>query len=152
MTIEIDTQIDAVTGDLVVPTQLITGLPLIQQRIRRRLLRGTGEWFLDPVNVGLPLIGWRDQKPPNVALIVAQLQAEIREVPGVVATQNFQGTHDPAAHRLTVTGDVIVDDGGVTAVVVTAPTAGARNAMVFGVFFSSRSIQGAIPRPSTRRP
>jgi hypothetical protein len=152
VTIEIDVALDPTTGDMVVPTRLITGLELIQQRIRRRLQRGTGEWFLDPAGTGLPLLAWREQKPPRIAQILQRLQDEIKAVPGVVATANFTGTHDVAAHQLTVTGDVIVDDGTVTAVVVTAPTAGRPNSMSFGVFFSSNNIRGGIPRPSRGRP
>jgi hypothetical protein len=150
--IETDVALDPTTGDLVVPTRMITGLELIQQRIRRRLRRGSGEWFLDPAGVGLPLLEWRQQKPPRIPQILQRLQDEIRAVPGVVATQNFVGTHDVAAHQLTVTGDVLVDGGTVTAIVVTGPTAGRRNAMVFGVFFSSNNIRGALPRPSRGRP
>lgn len=152
MTVELDAYIDPTTGDLPEASRLITGLDLIQQRIRRRLLRGTGEYFLDPVNVGLPLIAWRNTKPPNVALIVARIQAEILDVPGVISTANFVGVHDAAAHRLTISGDVLANDGAVTAVVVTGLTAGARNTMSFGVYFASGNIRGGIPHPSHRRP
>jgi hypothetical protein len=151
MTIEIDTLLDD-TGDLAVPTRLLTGIELVQQRIRRRLRRGSGEWFLDPDGTGLPLLAWRQQKPPQISAIVARLQDEIRAVPGVIATQGFEGTHDVSAHQLTVTGTVVVGDGATTAIVVTAASVGRRNAMVFGVFFSSGNVRGALPRPSRGRP
>src|SRR5687768_5515451 len=102
---QIDAYLDPDTGDLPESGRTVTGIDLIQQRIRLRLLRGTGEWFLDPTGTGLPHIEWRQMKPPNVPLIVAQLQTEIRAVPGVVRTANFDGEHDPAARRVTITGD-----------------------------------------------
>lgn len=148
-------QIDALLdddGDLPEVSQFVTSVELIQQRIRRRLRRGTGEWFLDPDGVGLPLIAWRQQKPPQVAQILSQVQAEIREVPGVIATANFDAIHDTAARRLSIFGDVLVDDGSVTSIRVTGPTDASHNTMPFAVFFTSGSIRGGIPRPSTGRP
>lgn len=144
-------QVDALLdqdGDLPVISRVVTGLELIQQRIRLRLRRGTGEWFLDPNGTGLPLIEWTQQKPPRIPEILTRIQAEIRAVPGVVGTANFAGVHDTAARRLTITGDVVYADGTVTAVVVAGATAGARNVMSFGVFFASGRIPGGPARPS----
>ena len=149
--IQADLALDPLTGDIIFPTKLITGLALIEQRIRTRLRRGTGEWFLDPNGVGLPLLDWRQQKPPRVQEIVTRVQQELRDIPGVTATANFVGVHDPAARRLTISGDVFAADGAVTAVVVTGNTDPQRNSMIFGVFFS-RNIQGGIPAPSIGRP
>jgi hypothetical protein len=151
MSIQADIALDPLTGDLVWPTKLLTGLDLIQQRIRTRLRRGLGEWFLDPNGVGLPLLDWRQQKPPRVQEIVSRVQSEIRAIPGVTATANFVGTHDAAARRLTISGDVFAADGAVTALVVTGTTDPARNSMIFGLFFS-RNVQGGIPSPSIGRP
>lgn len=151
MPVQVDAYIDPDSGDLPEVSRFTTGIELIQQRIRLRLLRGTGEWFLDPDGTGLPLLEWRQMKPPNIAAIVARLQAEIRDVPGVLATANFAGTHDSAARRLTITGDVVVDGGTVTSVVATTLTSGARNTMVFGLFFGSGRIQGGPARPSIGR-
>lgn len=151
MPIQVDIALDPLTGDLAHPTRLITGMELIQQRIRLRLRRGTGEWFLDP-SVGLPLLDWRQQKPPRVADIVARIQAEIREVPGVTGTSNFTGEHDPLLRKLTVTGDVFAADGEVTSIVVMGSADPARNVMPFAVFFASRSIQGLPAAPFAGRP
>lgn len=153
MMVQADLLLDPTTGDLQVVSQFVTGIPLIEQRIRLRLRRGTQEWFLDPNGTGLPLLEWRQAKPPNVTEIAGRIQAEIRAVPGVVATQNWTGTHDPAARRVTVSGDVIVADGTVTTVLVTA-TEGSHNGFVFGVFFpGSGRIRGGGPAPiSTGRP
>jgi hypothetical protein len=78
------------------------------------------------------------------------VQQEIRQIPGVVGTVGWTGTHDPAARRLTVGGDVLVNTGDVTTVLVTGVGDELRNTMVFGVYFSSGNIQGAIPRPTGR--
>jgi hypothetical protein len=149
MPVQIDAALGA-DGDLPEVSRFVTGLELIQQRIRLRLQRGTGEWFLDPLGVGLPLIDWRSQKPPDVRGIVARVQTEIREVPGVVGTANWSGVHDAAARRLTLTGDVLYRDSEVTSVVVTGAAGRDHNAMVFGVYFSSGNIRGAVPRPTGR--
>lgn len=147
--VQVDAYLDPVTGDLPEISRFVTGIELVEQRIRLRLRRGTGEWFLDPNNVGLPLLDWRQMKPPDVQAIVGRLQTEIREVPGVVTTRNFQGTHDPAARLLTVSGDVIVADGQVTSIVVYGKEA-ERNGFLFQIFFTRGS--GPIVRPTFRGP
>lgn len=152
MPVQVDAYLDPLTGDLPEVNRLVTGMDLVAQRIRVRLQRGLQEWFLD-TTVGLPLLEWRQQKPPQVQAILARLQEEIRLVPGVVSTANFSGTHEPLARRLTITGDVYVDEDSVLSVVVLGATGGgARNGMPFAIFFSSRNIQGGIPAPSIGRP
>jgi hypothetical protein len=146
---QLDAYLDPLTGDLSTIPRLVTGIDLVAQRIKRRLQRGTGEFFVDP-SLGLPLIEWRQQKPPQVALILARLQAEIRLVPGVVSTQNFQGTHDPLQRSLTISGDVTVAEEGVLSVVVFGSQDVARNTMSFSIFFSSGNIAGHVPQPSAR--
>lgn len=145
MAVQVDAQLDPVTGDLPEISSFATGIALIEQRIRLRLMRGLGEWFLDPNGVGLPLIEWRQMKPPDVAAIVQQIQIEIREVPGVIETRNFDGVHDSRTRSLTVSGDVIVADLGVTSIVVIAPQDPLRNAFQFQIFFTRAS--GPIVRP-----
>lgn len=146
MPVQVDAYLDPLTGDLPAVSRLTTGIELIQQRIRTRLRRGTNEWFLDPAGTGLPLIEWRGQKPPDVQAIVNRVQSEIASIPGVTGTSNFTGTHDPAARRLTISGDVLAADGTVTSVVVVGVQDGRRNTMSFGLFFSSNAIPGGIPR------
>jgi hypothetical protein len=145
---QIDALLDA-DGDLPVVSGLVTGIDLVAQRIRLRLLRGQGEWFVDP-SKGLPLLEWRQQKPPQVSQILVSLQQEIRLIPGVVSTSNFQGTHDPLTRRLTISGDVLVEEEGVLSVVVTGSQDVAHNTMHFGIHFYSNNLAGHIPQPSTR--
>ena len=148
MPVQIDAYLDPLTGDLPAVSRFCTGLELIQQRIRLRLRRGTQEWFLDPANVGLPLIPWREQKPPRVSEIVGRIQQEIREVPGVTGTANFTGVHDAAARRLTISGDVLYAVGQATSVVVTGQTGVDRNVMLFTVLFPVGNIAGGVARPT----
>jgi hypothetical protein len=148
---QIDAYLDPDTGDLPASSRLITGIDLIAQRIRFRLKRSQGEWFLDP-SEGLPLVQWRQRKPPQVQAILQSLQGEIRLVPGVVSTANFEGTHDGLARTLTVTGDVYCEDGDVLSIAAMGGTAGARNSMSFSVSFFSRNVQGVIAAPTSGRP
>lgn len=148
---QIDAYLDPATGDLPEVSRFTTGIDLIQQRIRVRLRRGTGEYFLDP-SVGLPLLDWKQMKPPNVPLILSQMQAEIRAVPGVISTSTFNGVHDPATRLLTITGDVLVGDEVALRLAAFASTGHAHNTMSFGVQFSSGNIRGGVPRPSSGRP
>lgn len=152
MPVQVDVFIDPVTGDLPAISRLATGLDLIEARIRLRLQRGEGEWFLDPLGVGLPLIAWRQQKPPRVSEILQRLQREIREVPGVLTTKNWTGAHDAPARRLTLSGDVIVDDGSVTSLVVSAPTDAPRNTLGFSLLFYRSAGSGPIVRAGLRGP
>lgn len=148
MSQQIDVGLDE-NGDIPEVPRMITGIALVAQRIRRRLQRGTGEWFLDP-SLGLPLLEWRQQKPPQVEQILVRLQQEIRLIPGVVSTSNFQGVHDPLARRLTISGDVTVEEEGVLSVVVMGSQDVARNTMHFSLHFYSGTIAGHLPQPSSR--
>ncbi|NOT72467.1 MAG: hypothetical protein HOP09_14695 [Hyphomicrobium sp.] len=139
---QIDAYIDPLTGDLPIRGRLTSGSELIKQRITVRLRRGTGEYLLDPNNVGLPLIEWMDTKPPPLAQIMSRLQAEMRSVPGVVATGGWTASHDPLTGRVTCNGDVQFDDGTVTSVVALGTPGGNINSMPFGVFFSQQRIHG----------
>lgn len=147
----LDAYIDPDTGDLPAIPRLCTGVELVQQRIRVRLQRGTGEWFLDPNNVGLPLLDWRQQKPLDAAGIARRVEQEIGRIPGVVRTSDFSGSFDAAARRITVTGQVYVDLTTAIAVVAVTST-DARNTMSFSLYFSSGTLRGGIPRPSIGRP
>lgn len=145
---QVDVRLDD-GGDLPAVSEMVTGIDLIAQRIRIRLHRGTGEWFLDP-SLGLPLLDWRQQKPPQVSQILVALQREIRLIPGVVSTQNFQGTHEPLLRRLTITGDVLVEEEGVLSVVIVGIEGGSHNTMHFSLHFYSNNLAGLTPQPSSR--
>lgn len=126
----VDLGLDPVTGDLPRVPTLITGLDLILQRIRLRLNRGQGEWFLD-LDAGLPLLAWRTQKPPNLPSISSTIQAEIDSIPGVQRTQNFTATFNDVTRQLTVSGEVVTDAGEVTRVTVLSSRTEPTNAAFF---------------------
>lgn len=149
MAIQVDAYLDPVTGDLPAVSRFTTGMELIEQRIRLRLRRGLGEWFLDPVGVGLPLLEWRQQKPPDVPVIVARIQTEIRTIPGVTSTRGFNGVHDPRARQLVISGDVTAADGQVTSLIVIPPST-ERNSSQFVISF--RRGVGPIVRPPFQGP
>jgi hypothetical protein len=138
-----------VDGDLSEVSDFITGIGLIEQRIRIRLLRGVGEWFLDPENTGLPFLEWRAQKPPDLDAISIRIQQEVLEVPGVVRVENFEALHDTSVRRVTVRGDVFVNQDDATTFVVIVGDTPARNLAILAIQFPSRSISGAIARPTT---
>ena len=138
-----DAQLDA-DGDFPLASKIISGADLVLQRIRLRLQRGTGEWFIDPVNVGLPLIEWKGTKPAPVESIVARIQNEIRQIPDVVSTVNFTGTYEQSTRKVTITGDVIITNGSAVGVVLISADRPKRNTMSFGVFFSSGRIPGGF--------
>jgi hypothetical protein len=148
MPLQIDAALDPLTGDLPPTSRFVTGIELVRQRIRLRLQRGLGEWFLDP-SQGLPFLQWRQDKPPNVQSIVTRIQQEIRQVSDVLGTSNFKGTHDAVARRLTVTGDVLVQGATVSLLVVGSADV-ARNSMVFSIFFASGNLAGHTAYPTVR--
>ena len=144
----IDIYIDPLTGDLPDTTRSVEGLDLVRQRIRVRLQRGLGEWFLDPANVGLPLIAWRETRPTDPDAIAAGIAAEIQSTPGVLAVADFEGAHDHAARSVTVSGRVQYDDGTVEAVqVVRAPDTDHNTMWLIG-FTASGTLTGGIPSPT----
>lgn len=143
----LDAALDS-TGDLAEVSRFVTGIDLVEQRIRVRLQRGSGEWFLDPDGTGLPFIEWRGQKPPDLTAINLRVQQEIASVPGVLRLENFEALHDAAARQVTVSGDVYVGPDESTTVVAVVGAAGARNLSILAIQFASRSISGAIARPT----
>ncbi len=104
-----DIYIDPDTGDIALPLRWVTGAELVQQRIRIRLRRYEGEWFANQ-EVGLPYFAWEQELPPPLREIVQRIQFAISNVPGVLGTRNFEGTHDELSRTINVTGDVIYTD------------------------------------------
>jgi len=146
----VDGYLDPVTGDLPQVSRLTSGVELIEQRIRLRLQRGLDEWFLDPT-AGLPLIAWREQKPPDLAQIVALTQREIRAVPGVTTTVDFVAVHDNATRAVTVTGTALYDTEGASTVLVVCPPPTERNTSPWTVHITSRRINGLTPQINAGR-
>lgn len=103
-----DARIDPITGDMSIPTSLITGPELTAQRARVRLATFFGEWILDQF-VGLPFLAWRQQKPPDVDAIGAVVLAELISTPGVIRVDSFEGAFNPLTRTVTFQGDVTIE-------------------------------------------
>ena len=101
-----DVQLDN-NGDIPIRTAYITGPDLVRQRIRIRLNTWRGEWFLDQ-RLGLPFLEWKQQKPPDVDVIRALIQREIRTTPGVVGVANLEVSL--VQGRIEITGRITVED------------------------------------------
>ena len=104
-----DAEINAVTGDMRIPTRLITGADLVVQRARVRLGTFFAEYILDQF-VGLPFLEWQQQKPPDLAAIGAVIFAEMSETPGVVRVVDFAVTFDNSSRTLRAAGNVVIED------------------------------------------
>jgi hypothetical protein len=138
----IDILLDPDTGDLPAISRFVTGIDLVHQRIRRRLQRHRGEWFLDPAGTGLPYEVWRQQKPPNLTEILGAVRRELAAIPEVTSTAGWEITHDNDTNRLTITGTLFTDYG-VTGIRLSEPeptTADHHNAMVFAAVFIAPTI------------
>ena len=113
----LDVGLDPLTGDLPAFTRHIRDEDLAIQRIKIRLLTFFGEWILD-TSAGLDYVGFKQQKPPNVAAIGAIIQTEITATPGVDRVDNFAASFAPKGGvdaTLTFTGDIVFDPGDKTA-------------------------------------
>lgn len=104
----IDLQLDA-DGDLPLVPRHITGLPLVLQRIRRRLRVFAGEWVLD-TSQGLPYLAWRQTKPAPVEAIAARIRVELEQTPGVVRIDTCAAALDVTTRTVRITARGVVQD------------------------------------------
>lgn len=112
-------------GDFPLYPTLISGAPLIAQRIKRRLQRYLGEELLNRA-LGLPYFAWRSVKPPPVAEIAAFVRREIESVPGVVGINDYAVSYT-TGRLVTITGTVLTaddDEIGLTVVPITSDGSG----------------------------
>lgn len=99
-----DLLLDRDTHDLSIPgydLQFVSGVDLIRQRIKQRLLTIQGEWFLN-TDIGLPwfdqIIGKGAERPQISALLIR----EIAETEGVDAVVEFDLTLNRRTRQLVV--------------------------------------------------
>lgn len=104
----IDLQLDA-DGDLPLVPRHITGIPLVLQRIRRRLLVFAGEWVLD-TSQGLPYLAWRQTQPAPVEAIAARIRVELEQTPGVVRIDTCAAALEVATRTVRITARGVVED------------------------------------------
>ena len=96
-------------GDLPLVPRHITGIPLVLQRIRRRLLVFAGEWVLDTTQ-GLPYLAWRQTKPAPVEAIAARIRVELEQTPGVVRIDTCAAALEVATRTVRITARGVVQD------------------------------------------
>lgn len=96
-------------GDLPLVPRHITGIPLVLQRIRRRLLVFAGEWVLD-VTQGLPYLAWRQTKPAPLDAIAARIRVELEQTPGVVRIDACAASLDVATRTVRISARGVVQD------------------------------------------
>lgn len=106
----IDLALDA-AGDLPLVARHITGIPLVLQRLRRRLLVYAGEWVLD-VTQGLPYLAWRQTKPSPLDAIAARIRVELELTPGVGRIDSCTAALTVATRTVRVTARGVVRDPG----------------------------------------
>jgi len=104
-----DAEIDPLTGDMRIPTRLVTGPALTLQRVRVRFQTFFGEVLLNRF-VGLPFIEWRQQKPPDLVAIGSVLLAELAGTPGVIRVTDFDTTFDNVTRLIRVIGVAVIED------------------------------------------
>ena len=104
----IDLALDA-DGDLPLVARHITGIPLVLQRIRRRLLVYAGEWVLD-VTQGIPYLAWRQTKPAPLDAIAARVRVELEQTPGVVRIDSCAVTLVTSTRTVRITARGVVQD------------------------------------------
>ena len=97
------------TGDLPLVPRHITGIPLVLQRIRRRLRVFAGEWVLD-TSQGLPYLAWRQTKPAPIEAIAARIRVELEQTPGVVRIDTCAASLDVATRTVRVDARGVVQD------------------------------------------
>lgn len=97
------------TGDLPLVPRHITGIPLVLQRIRRRLLVFAGEWVLD-TSQGLPYLAWRQTKPAPLDAIAARIRTELEQTPGVVRVDTCAAALDATTRLVRVSARGVVQD------------------------------------------
>lgn len=96
-------------GDLPQQLSLISGDPLVRQRIQRRLATHVGEVLTDR-RAGLPFAAWIEgRSPPGV--IADRVRLELATAPGVVAVQRCNATFDRAARRTTIQAEIQIASG-----------------------------------------
>lgn len=104
----IDLQLDA-DGDLPLVPRHITGIPLVLQRIRRRLRVFAGEWVLD-TSQGLPYLAWRQTKPAPLDAIAARVRVELETTPGVVRIDSCTATLAITTRAVRIAARGVVQD------------------------------------------
>lgn len=99
-----DLQLDTDTHDLAITNydiSLISGLSLVQQRLKQSLLFFLGEWYLDTTD-GVPYYQDILIKAPVQVTVESIFKATILETPDVLELKKFEVTYDNTERRFTL--------------------------------------------------
>ena len=124
-------------GDLPIPSYLATGVEIIAQRVRCRLLTWLGDWTLD-VNAGVDYFAYLGTKPAPLATLTNAVAREIRTTPGVVNVLDIESSQ--VGGTATISATVVTADGSFTATVMPVSEAGNPSVTVGGVLGHSTRI------------
>ena len=108
-----DLLLDRQTHDLVIDPydlQLVSGIDLIRQRLKQRLLTIRGEWFLNQ-EIGLPWFNEINAKGTPEGRIRALLIEEITETEGVLSLETFQLDYNSRTRTMLVQFEVTATPG-----------------------------------------
>lgn len=117
-----DILLDA-SGDLPAHPRHASGAEIIMQACRTRLLTFEGEWLLD-VNVGIPYIAWRQQKPPRLNIWRATIQRELEQVAGVARAEI---TATLEGDQVRFAGELMLESGERLELTLTPPSIASGN-------------------------
>lgn len=120
-------------GDLQPFNRHVTGMELVQQRIKVRVFTFLGEWFLDEA-AGLDWQGFSQAKPFDANAVGILIRNEIVKTRGVVSVTSWSTTYDRTTRAFEFTAAVETEEGE-TVVVVEPFESDEGNASPFLVHF-----------------
>ncbi len=103
-------------GDLQPFSRHVTGMELVQQRIKVRVFTFLGEWLLDQA-AGLDWQGFAQQKPFEQDAVGILIRNEIAKTRGVVAVTAWSTTYDRATRAFVFTASLETEEGETSVVV-----------------------------------
>ncbi len=97
-------------GDLVLGAGFVTGVALVEQRLRLRLSLLQGGWFHD-TSRGVPYDAWNEEMPLPIENVRAEISAQLIDTPGISTISSLRVSFSGPSRRVTVDAKVVLDDG-----------------------------------------
>lgn len=124
--------LELIDDDLTPDAELVTGALYVVQAVGELAAMHRGEWLLDR-RVGLPFVAWLSAKVPDVAAVAAELERQIRAIPGVIRTEDTIATFD-ASRAISVRLTLRVAGAQPIDLAILSSEADIRNGHPFAVF------------------
>ena len=124
--------LELIDDDLTPDAELVTGALYVVQAVGELAAMHRGEWLLDR-RVGLPFVAWLAAKIPDVAAVAAELERQIRAVPGVLRTEDVVAQFT-AGRVISIRLTVRVAGAAPLDLSILSSEADARNGHPFAVF------------------